>query len=79
MKQVGVYAAKTNLPRLIEEVERGETVTITRHGKPVARLVPVDRSREDVSALIETILEEREDRSLGGLTIKELINEGRKY
>jgi len=79
MKQVGVYAAKTNLPRLIEEVERGETVTITRHGKPVARLVPVDRSREDVSALIETILEEREGRSLGGLTIKELINEGRKY
>jgi len=79
MKQVGVYAAKTNLPRLIEEVERGETVTITRHGKPVARLVPVDRSREDVSALIETILEERAGRSLGGLTIKELINEGRKY
>lgn len=37
MKQVGVYDAKTQLPRLLDEVERGETVTIRGHGKPVAR------------------------------------------
>jgi prevent-host-death family protein len=38
---VSVYAAKTNLSRLIEQVERGEEVVITRHGKPVAKLVPI--------------------------------------
>ena len=40
MHTVGSYEAKTHLPQLLERVERGETITITRHGKPVARLVP---------------------------------------
>jgi prevent-host-death family protein len=39
MKHVGIFEAKTNLSRLIEQVEKGETVTITRNGKPVAKLV----------------------------------------
>lgn len=44
---VGVHEAKTNLPRLISAVERSlEEVLITRHGKPVARLVPVTASGE---------------------------------
>ena len=37
---VGAYAAKTRLSELLDRVERGEQVVITRHGKPVARLVP---------------------------------------
>lgn len=41
MRTVGSYEAKTHLPRLLEEVERGAEITITRHGKAVARLVPV--------------------------------------
>lgn len=49
VKQVGVYDAKTQLPRLLDDVERGETVTITRHGKPVARLVPVQRGRRSAA------------------------------
>jgi prevent-host-death family protein len=40
METVGSYEAKTHLPRLLERVERGETIIITRHGKAVARLVP---------------------------------------
>ena len=40
MHTVGSYEAKTHLPQLLERVEHGETITITRHGKPVARLVP---------------------------------------
>src|SRR3990170_359066 len=49
MKQVGVYEAKTQLPRLLDEVERGESVTITRHGRPVARLVPLRGRRRIVA------------------------------
>jgi prevent-host-death family protein len=39
MKHVGIFEAKTNLSRLIEQVEKGQEVTITRHGKPVVKLV----------------------------------------
>jgi prevent-host-death family protein len=79
MKQVGVYDAKTHLPRLLEEVEAGETITITRHGKPVARLVPVETKRRSIDELIDEVREFRKGRSLGGISPKELINEGRKY
>ena len=50
MERIGATEAKTHLPRLLDRVARGESLTITRHGKPVARLVPVmgdrDRARE---------------------------------
>ncbi len=80
MKQVGVYDAKTHLPRLLDEVERGETVTITRHGRPVAKLVPVSgASKRTVEETIQAIREFRRGRSLGGLKIKDLIEEGRRF
>jgi prevent-host-death family protein len=78
MKEVGIYEAKTTLPRLIHRVEAGESVTITRHGKPVARLVPV-RDRKRVTEAIEAMKKFREGHSLGGLSIRELIDEGRRY
>jgi prevent-host-death family protein len=78
MKQVGVYDAKTHLPRLLEEVEGGEIITITRHGKPVARLVPVETRRRSIDETIEAIKKFRKGRTLGGISPKELINEGRK-
>jgi prevent-host-death family protein len=45
MKHVGIFEAKTNLSRLIEQVEKDQEVIITRNGKPVAQLVPVTRKR----------------------------------
>jgi prevent-host-death family protein len=42
MKHVGIFEAKTHLSNLIDEVEKGREVVITRHGKPVARLVRVE-------------------------------------
>ena len=45
MTTVSAYEAKTHLPRLLRAAERGETVVITRHGKPVAQLGPVQSER----------------------------------
>jgi prevent-host-death family protein len=44
MVEVGVHEAKTHLSRLLTQVAAGEDVVITRSGRPVARLVPVERS-----------------------------------
>jgi len=53
MADVGIYEAKTHLPALLKRVEAGETVTITRHGHPVARLVPVEeQSRRPIQEVL---------------------------
>ncbi|GIW20819.1 MAG: hypothetical protein KatS3mg065_1115 [Chloroflexota bacterium] len=77
MKYVGVYEAKTRLPKLLDEVERGESITITRHGRPVARLVPLGERRLSVDEAIEAFVELRRSRSLGDLSLDELIESGR--
>jgi prevent-host-death family protein len=77
LEQVGVYEAKTQLARLLERVQRGETITITRHGKPVARLTPIGAPRRPVAEVIAEIKRNRKGNRLDGLSIKELINEGR--
>lgn len=57
MDSVGAFEAKTHLSALLDRVERGEEVTITRHGRPVARLVPVRGfDRAEARALIEQML-----------------------
>ena len=47
MQSIGAYEAKTHLPRLLDRVARGESLIITRHGHPVARLVPVENAARD--------------------------------
>ena len=81
MSTVGAFEAKTHLSRLLDKVEAGEEATITRHGEPVAKLVPVKpaRTRKEVDALIAEIKRTRKGTSLGGLSIRQLVNEGRKY
>lgn len=60
MKQVQASQAKTHLLELLDEVEKGETIVITRHGKPIARLVPdEDQRRADIRRAIEEIKEIR--------------------
>jgi prevent-host-death family protein len=81
MKRVGAYEAKTHLAQLLDEVERGETITITRHGVPVAKLVPPDgAARRDVDELIDEWLRYRAEHNLrlDGLSIREMIEEGRR-
>jgi prevent-host-death family protein len=79
MRELGVYEAKTHLPQLLNDVEAGETIVITRHGKPVARLSPIGTPKMSVAEAIADIREARKGRSLGGLRPRDLINEGRKY
>jgi prevent-host-death family protein len=80
MRSVGAYEAKTHLSRLLEEVERGETITITRNGVPVARLVPVEENRRrSVREAIAELKEFSRGHRLDGITIRELIEEGRRY
>jgi len=80
MKTVGSYEAKTHLPKLLEEVERGSEITITRHGKAIARLVPVTERVNDrrLKETVERLKKFRHGRRLGQTTIKELIEEGRE-
>jgi prevent-host-death family protein len=74
---IGAYDAKTHLPRLLDEVEAGGTVTITRHGREVARLVPVAPGEGTVGEVVEALRAARMGVRLGGLSITELIREGR--
>lgn len=79
MKTVGSYAAKTHLPRLLDEVERGERITITKHGRPVAMLVPPGTSTAvDAEALLRWMREFRRDHPLVGTSIRDLIDDGRR-
>ena len=81
MREIQASEAKARLPSLLDAVERGETVIITRHGKPIARIVPeVDRRQEEVDRAIESIKALRQ--RTGKISVEELLSakhEGRKY
>jgi prevent-host-death family protein len=77
MSTVGAYEAKTHLPALLAKVERGETVTITRHGRPIAKLVPVDIQRPVIEVFVE-LDRLRDGVTTGGESIRDLIEDGRR-
>jgi prevent-host-death family protein len=76
---IGSYEAKTHLPRLLDEVAAGATITITKHGVPVALLVPPEASgTPSVRAAVAGLRNFRSRHPLAGVTIRELIDEGRR-
>ena len=77
---VGAYQAKTHLSELLEKVEAGEEITITKHGAPVAKLVPVKKEvrPEERLAAIDRIQKLASGLSLRGLRVKDLIAAGRR-
>jgi len=78
MPEIGAYEAKVKFSELLRRVEKGERFVITRHGVPVAVLEPVSpRRKRPVDEVIRDILEFGRKHSLGGLKIKDLIQEGR--
>jgi prevent-host-death family protein len=77
-KEIGAYEAKTHLPALLERVARGERFTITKHGRPIARLVPFERTTPDRRReAIERLKRFREKHTLD-VPVKQLIAEGRR-
>jgi prevent-host-death family protein len=80
MREVQASEAKTHLPRLLDDVEHGETIVITRHGRPIARLVPeMDRRQAEAKEAVAAIRALR--KGAGRITVKEVLSmrdEGRK-
>ena len=80
MDSIGAFEAKTHLPALLERVSKGETIQITRRGVLVAKLVPAGASGlPDRRKLAAEIREMRKGVRLGALSVRELINRGRRY
>ena len=80
MEMIGAYEAKTHLPQLLDRVAHGEHLIITRHGKPVAQLIPVTTERQRVRQAAARIVERR--RHLKQAPLAELmatIHEGHRY
>lgn len=79
MVTVGAFDAKTHFSSLLDKVEAGEEIVITRHGRAVARLVPEGAAASQ--SLDETVVRLKQMRAgntLGGLSWKDLRDEGRK-
>lgn len=77
---VGAYEAKTHLPQLLRRVEKGERITITKHGVAVAVLVPAAHATPAApEQVVEALRAFRRGHSLGGISIRELIEEGRRF
>ncbi|HXA22166.1 MAG TPA: type II toxin-antitoxin system prevent-host-death family antitoxin [Acetobacteraceae bacterium] len=79
MREMGAFEAKNKFGHLLDQVEHGEEILITRRGKAVARLVPAEPGFDRARArrAVMGILELSKGLTLGGLKIKDLVNEGR--
>ncbi|MGD0361029.1 MAG: type II toxin-antitoxin system prevent-host-death family antitoxin [Bryobacteraceae bacterium] len=81
MREIQASEAKVHLPELLNDVERGETLIITRHGRRIARIVPeVDRHQEEIDKALAGIRDLRQ--RTGRITFQELLSardEGRKF
>ena len=79
MKEIGAFEAKNKLAHLLDLAEKGEEIIITRHGKQVARLLPIAKGfdREAARRAAEDIKRMRKGMRLSTAEIKEFINEGR--
>ena len=79
MSTLGVFEAKTHFSQIIDRVLKGEEITITRNGVPVAVIrSPSLKESLDVEKAVEELKAFRKGRTLGGVKIKDLINEGRR-
>ena len=81
MREIAASDAETHLPQLLDAVERGESLVITRHGRPIARLIPVhDRRREGIADAISVI--KGFQHQAPSITVEEVLStrdEGRRF
>ncbi len=83
MRQLTVTEAKANFSQLLDAVEQGETVVITRHGKKIARIIPdEDAELAERKAAVERLKELRKSWEPTGMTREEILaarHEGHRY
>ncbi len=78
METIGAFAAKTHLSALLDRVVQGEQITITRHGVPVAVMLPSDsQPKQTCRESVQALKEFRAKHSLGTVSLRSLIVEGR--
>jgi len=81
MTSVGLFQAKTRLSELLRRVKRGERITITTHGVPTAVLVPVEEgvAKPAHAEIVEGMRKLRKGLKRGRISVRALIEEGRRY
>jgi prevent-host-death family protein len=81
METVGTFEAKTHLSSLLDRVAKGETITITRHGVPAALLAPVGPTEQKLShkEIVEGMRALRKRVKPGKMSVRDMVNEGRRY
>lgn len=76
MSEIGAYEAKTHLPELLQRVQAGERFIITRHGHPVAQLIPItDHKREETRLALDRLRAWRERLRARGIRLSDLLGE----
>ncbi|MSO93018.1 MAG: type II toxin-antitoxin system Phd/YefM family antitoxin [Rhodospirillales bacterium] len=79
MSSIGAFEAKTHFSALLERVAQGEEIIITRHGSPVAKLVPVSKaSKKRIGDAVARLKEFSKSQTLGSVSLRELREEGRR-
>ena len=80
MSVIGAFDAKTHLPQLLRRVQEGERFVITKHNRPVAELIPFkQRDTVRIRAAIDRLAAFQKTNSLRGLSVRELIEDGRRF
>ena len=80
MSEIGAFEAKTHLPRLLKRVQAGERFVITRHNRPVAELIPFrTHDAGKIRAVIDELKAFQKAHELGGPSVRQMIEEGRRY
>jgi prevent-host-death family protein len=81
METIGAFEAKTHLAALLDRVAKGEKITITRHGIPAAVLVPVAEKETKLSHkdIVQGMRALRKRVKPGKMSVREMVNEGRRF
>jgi prevent-host-death family protein len=81
MTLVGAFEAKTHLSELLDRVSKGEQITITRHGIPAAKLVPVveTRPQRNHKEIVEDMRRLRKQLRPGKISVREMVEQGRRF
>ena len=81
METIGAFEAKTHLASLLDRVAQGERITITRHGVPAAMLVPIGPTCPKLThqEIVEQMRELRKRVKPGTMSVREMVNQGRRF